>query len=152
MAAPAKTELYSTYKTYLMVGTGSPLSYSEVCPIKSYPDLGGAPDLIDMTTLSNKSKIGVPGIQNNDAMTFEANYNPTVYNELLAYADGTARNWAVYFGASISGSTVTPDGSDGKFTFQGLFDVFVAGGGVNEGRSMTITITPTTDIAFTAPT
>ena len=152
MAAPAKTELYSTYKTYLMVGSGSPLSYSEVCPIKSYPDLGGAPDLIDMTTLSNKSKIGVPGIQNNDAMTFEANYNPTVYNELLAYADGTARNWAVYFGASISGSTVTPDGSDGKFTFQGLFDVFVAGGGVNEGRSMTITITPTSDIAFTAPT
>lgn len=152
MAAPAKTELYSTYKTYLMKGSGSPLSYSEVCPIKSYPDLGGAPDLIDMTTLSNKSKVGVPGIQNNDALTFEANYNPTVYSELLGYADGTARDWAVYFGASISGSTVTPDGSDGKFTFKGIFDVFVAGGGVNEGRSMTITITPTSDIEFTAPT
>lgn len=152
MAAPAKTELYSTYKTYLMKGSGSPLSYSEVCPIKSYPDLGGAPDLIDMTTLSNKSKVGVPGIQNNDALTFEANYNPTVYSELLGYADGTARDWAVYFGASISGSTVTPDGSDGKFTFKGIFDVFVAGGGVNEGRSMTITITPTSDIDFTAPT
>ena len=105
-----------------------------------------------MTTLSNKSKIGVPGIQNNDVMTFDANYNPTVYNELLAYADGTAKHWAVYFGASISGSTVTPDGSDGKFTFDGIFDVFVSGGGVNEGRSMTITITPTTDIDFTAPT
>lgn len=113
---------------------------------------GNTLDLIDMTTLSNKSKVGVPGIQNNDALTFEANYNPTVYSELLGYADGTARDWAVYFGASISGSTVTPDGSDGKFTFKGIFDVFVAGGGVNEGRSMTITITPTSDIDFTAPT
>lgn len=104
-----------------------------------------------MTTLSNKSKIGVPGIQNNDAMTFDANYNPTVYSTLKALADGTAKHWAVYFGASVSGSTVTPDGSDGKFTFDGILDVFVTGGGVNEGRSMTITITPTSDIEFTAP-
>lgn len=108
-------------------------------------------DLIDMTTLSNKSKIGVPGIQNNDAMTFDANYNPTVYTSLKALADGTAKHWAVYFGASVSGSTVTPDGSDGKFTFDGILDVFVTGGGVNEGRSMQISITPTTDIDFTAP-
>ena len=43
MAAPATTELYSTYKTYLMVGSGSPTSYSKLCDIKSYPDLGGAP-------------------------------------------------------------------------------------------------------------
>ena len=112
---------------------------------------GNILDLIDMTTLSNKSKIGVPGIQNNDAMTFDANYNPTVFASLQALADGTAKHWAVYFGASVSGTTVTPDGSDGKFTFDGILDVFVTGGGVNEGRSMTITITPTTDIDFTAP-
>lgn len=151
MAAAATTELYSTYRTYLMQGTGSPLSYSKVCDIKSYPDMGGAPDLIDMTTLSNKSKIGVPGIQNNDAMTFDANYNPTVYTSLKALADGTAKHWAVYFGASVSGTTVTPDGSDGKFTFDGILDVFVTGAGVNEGRSMQISITPTTDIDFSAP-
>lgn len=153
MAAPATSELYSTYKTYLMQGTGSgTLTYSKVCDIKSYPDIGGAPDLIDMTTLSNKSKIGVPGIQNNDAMTFDANYNPTVLSSLQGLADGTAKHWAIYFGASVSGSTVTPDGSDGKFTFDGILDVYVTGGGVNEGRSMQISITPTTDITFTAPT
>lgn len=152
MAAADVNQLYSTYKTFLMQGIGSgTLTYSKVCDIKSYPDLGGSPDLIDMTTLSNKSKIGVPGIQNNDAMTFDANYNPTVYASLQALADGTAKHWAVYFGATVSGTTVTPDGSDGKFTFDGILDVFVTGGGVNEGRSMTITITPTTDIEFTAP-
>ena len=151
MAAADTSQLYSTYKTYLMVGSGSPTSYSKLCDIKSYPDLGGAPDLIDMTTLSNKSKIGVPGIQNNDAMTFEANYNPTVFGSVKAYADGKAYPFAVYFGASASGSTLTPDGSDGKFEFSAMLDVFVSGGSVNEGRGMTITLTPTTDFTFTAP-
>ena len=148
MAAAATSELYSTYKTYLMVGSGSPTSYSKLLDIKSYPDIGGAPDLIDMTTLSNKSKIGVPGIQNNDAMTFEANYNPTVYTSVKAYANGQAYPFAVYFGASGD----TPDGSDGKFTFNAMLDIYVTGGGVNEGRGMTVTLTPTSDFTFTAAT
>lgn len=47
MAAAAVTELYSTYKTFLMQGTGSgTLSYAKVCDIKSYPDLGGSPRVL----------------------------------------------------------------------------------------------------------
>ena len=145
------SNLYSTYKTFLMQGTGSgTLTYAKVVDIKSYPDIGGAPDLIDMTTLSNKSKIGVPGIQNNDAMTFDANYDPTDYQTLKALADGTAKHFAIYFGGTESNGVVTPTGADGKFTFDGILDVYVTGGGVNEGRSMQISITPTTDFAFTA--
>lgn len=152
MAAADSSQLYSTYKTYLMVGSGTQtISYSKLCDIKSYPDIGGAPDLIDMTTLSNKSKIGVPGIQNNDAMTFDINYNPTVYTSVKAYADGKAYPFAIYFGASESGSTVTPDGSDGKFEFTAMLDIFVSGAGVNEGRGAQITLTPTSDFTFTAP-
>lgn len=103
-----------------------------------------------MTTLSNKSKIGVPGIQNNDAMTFDANYDPTDYQTLKALADGTAKHWGIYFGGTESNGVVTPTGDDGKFTFDGILDVYVTGGGVNEGRSMQISITPTTDFTFTA--
>lgn len=151
MAAPATTELYSSYQTYLMNGTGSgTLSYSKVMDVNSIPDLGGKPDFIDMTSLSNAMKVGIPGIQQNDDMTFEANYNPTVYNTFkTTYCDGTAKHWAVYFGANSSG---TPDGSAGIFTFDGVANIYVNGVGVNEGRKMTVTITPTTDIAFTAPT
>lgn len=105
-----------------------------------------------MTTLSNKSKIGVPGIQNNDAMTFDANYDPTDYQTLKALADGTAKHFAIYFGGTESNGVVTPTGADGKFTFDGILDVYVAGGGVNEGRTMQISITPTTDFTFTAGT
>ena len=43
MAAAAVTELYSTYKTFLMQGTGSStLTYAKVCDIKSYPRILGA--------------------------------------------------------------------------------------------------------------
>lgn len=152
MAAASTDKLYSTYKTYLMQGTGSPIAYSKLCDIKTYPDMGGSPDMIDMTTLSNRSKIGVPGIQNNDAMQFTLNYNPTVYSTLHALADGNAYHFAVYFGGTETNSVVTPTGDDGKFTFDAMLDVFVSGKGVNEGREMTLTLTPTTDIAFSAPT
>lgn len=105
-----------------------------------------------MTTLSNKSKIGVPSIQNNDAMTFDANYDPTDYTTLKALADGTAKHFAIYFGGTESNGVVTPTGADGKFTFDGILDVYVTGGGVNEGRTMQISITPTTDFTFTSGT
>lgn len=148
----ATDKIYSTYKTYLMHGTGTDsITYSKLVDIRDYPSLGGQPDLIDMTTLSHKSKIGVPGIQNNDAMTFTANYNPTNYSTLEALEDGSVHHFAVYFGGTESNGTVTPDGSDGKFTFDGLLSVWVEGAGVNEGRTMTVSITPTSEIKFTAP-
>lgn len=153
MAAAAETEMYSTYKSFLMHGTGTgTLTWSKLLDVKDYPNLGGEPDLIDMTTLSNKMKIGIPGIQNSDAMTFTANYNPTVYARIKEMADGTAKHFAVWFGGTVSGSTLTPDGSDGKFTFDGVIDIYVSGKGVNEGREMVVTITPTTDIDFDVPT
>lgn len=43
MAAADTNQLYSTYKTFLMQGTGSgTLTYSKVCDIKSYPRMLGA--------------------------------------------------------------------------------------------------------------
>lgn len=104
-----------------------------------------------MTSLSNKTKVGVNGIQNNDAMNFTINYNPTVKTTLDALCDGEVHDFAVYFGGTESGGVVTPDGSDGKWTFKGTASCYVSGKGVNEGREMVFTITPSTDPVFTAP-
>ena len=41
-----------TNKTYLYRSTDGS-TYSEVCAITSYPDLGGAPESIDITTLKD---------------------------------------------------------------------------------------------------
>ena len=45
---------------------------------------------------------------------------------------------------------VTPDGSNGKFSFDGELSVYPVGGGVNEVVNMNITIAPSTPIAFSA--
>ena len=147
-------QLYSTYKTFLMVGTVSSGSttWEKLIDIRDYPEMGGDPDFIDMTTLSNGSKIGVNGIQNNEALAFTANYNPTTFATLKTYDDGNSHKFALWLGGTVSGSTVTPDGSEGKFEWDGTLSCHLAGGGVNEGRTVNISITPNTDIAFSVPT
>lgn len=45
---------------------------------------------------------------------------------------------------------ITPDGSNGKFSFDGELSVYPVGGGVNEVVNMNITIAPSTPIAFSA--
>lgn len=137
----------STYKVFLMKGTASSGSttYEKLIDIKDFPDLGGAPELLETTTLSDKMQTYIPGIQSNDALEFTANYTKADYEALVALAD-TENEYAVWFGGTESGGVVTPDGSNGKFAFKGTLSVHVVGGGVNEVVDMNITITPSTVI------
>lgn len=132
----------STYQTYLMYKNSS--SYEKVVDIKSFGDLGGTPELLDTTTLSDKAKTSILGIQGQEAIEFEANYTKTDFSTVKAL-EGTEHDFAIYMGASAEG---TPDGSKGKFTFKGNLSVFVKGGGVNEVTGMTISIAPSTPIDF----
>ena len=135
----------STYKAFLMQGTGSPTTYSKLIDIKEFPDLGGAPEMLETTTLSDKMQTYIPGIQSSDALEFTANYTKADYETLAALAD-TEKDFAVWFGGTESGGVVTPDGSNGKFSFKGRLSVYVNGGGVNEVVEMTITIAPSSVI------
>lgn len=135
----------STYKAFLMKGTGSAPTYEKLIDIKDFPDLGGAPEMLETTTLSDGAQTYIPGIQSLEALEFTANYTKTDYTTLVALA-GTDADYAVWFGATETGGVITPDGSDGKFAFKGQLSVFVAGGGVNEVVDMTITIAPSTVI------
>lgn len=138
----------STYKTFLMHGTGSgTVTWSKLVDIKEFPDLGGTPEMIDVTTLSDKMMRYVLGVQSNEGMTFTANYDKTDYTALQALA-GKQEKYAVWFGGTESGGTLTPSGSEGKFSFDGELSVFVAGAGVNAARDMSITIAPSTEIVF----
>ena len=136
----------STYKIFLMMkGDGS--TYQKLVDIKDFPDLGGAPEMLETTTLSDKMQTYIPGIQSIDALEFTANYTKTDFTTLKAL-EGQEKEFAVWFGASNSGGTLTPDGSDGKFEFKGQLSVFPVGGGVNEVVDMTITIAPSTPITM----
>ena len=126
-------------------GTGS--TYEKLVDIKSFPDLGGAPEMLETTTLSDKMQTYIPGVQSLDALEFSANYTKEDFAKLKAL-EGEENSFAVWFGGTEAAGTVTPNGSDGKFEFKGQLSVFPVGGGVNEVVDMTITIAPSTVITF----
>lgn len=137
----------STYKTFLMLGTdtGSGISYSKLVDIKEFPDLGGIPEMLDTTTMSDSARTYILGIQETEAMTFTANYSLADYSTIKAM-EYQEKNFAVWLGANVVNEVATPTGTDGKFEFKGYITVTKNGGGVNEVQNMTITIAPTTVI------
>ncbi len=135
----------STYKIFLMQKKAS--AWEKVVDIKEFPDLGGTPEMLETTTLSDKMQTYIPGIQSLDALEFTSNYTLEEYKKLKAL-EGIDNEYAVWFGGTEAGDTVTPTGSDGKFKFNGQLSVFPVGGGVNEVVDMTITIAPSTPITM----
>lgn len=134
----------STYKVFLMKSTDGSV-YEKLIDIKDFPDLGGSPEMLETTTLSDSMQTYIPGIQSLDALEFTANYTKADFDSLKAL-EGTEMSFAVWFGGTVEGGVATPTGSDGKFEFKGQLSVFPVGGGVNEVVGMTITIAPSTPI------
>lgn len=134
----------STYKVFLMRKNSD---WEKVVDIKEFPDLGGAPEMLETTTLSDRMQTYIPGIQTLDALEFTTNYNLTDYKALKAL-EGKEEEYAVWLGGEEAGESVTPTGSEGKYKFKGQLSVFPVGGGVNEVVDMTVTIAPSTPITL----
>ena len=134
----------STYGVYLHYkGKGSnptPASLTQLIDIKDFPDLGGEPEMLETTTLSDDMQTYIPGIQNLEALTFTCNYDVDDFKKLRAMKD-KEYDFAVLFGDS---------GVNGKFEFSGKLSVYPVGGGVNEVVDMAVTIAPSTPITFSA--
>ena len=131
----------NTYGIQLMKGTkgtGDAITYTKLIDIKDFPDLGGAPEMLETTTLSDAMQTYIEGIQSSDALEFTANYTKDAYSSLTASSiKGQKVPYAVFFGTN---------GTNGKFEFEGYLSVRVNGGGVNEVVGMTISIAPATEI------
>ena len=129
----------NTYGITLMQGakgTGTTITYTKLIDIKDFPDLGGAPEMLETTTLSDAMQTYIEGIQSSDALEFTANYTKEDYTKCNALK-GKEESFAVYFG---------DEGINGKFEFKGYLSARVNGGGVNEVVGMTISIAPSTAI------
>ena len=126
----------STYGIYLMHKVSD--TYEKLIDIKDFPDLGGTPEMLETTTLSDNMQTYIPGIQSLDGLEFNANYTKADFTKLKAL-EGKDESYAVYFGEQ---------GADGKFEFKGSLSVFPVGGGVNEVVGMTISIAPSTPITM----
>lgn len=137
----------SSYKTFLMYKAAAASEYTKLVDIKDFPDLGGAPEMLETTTLSDYMQTFIEGIQSQDALEFTTNYDLTVYKTLTGLK-GTETAFAVWFGGTGEGATLTPTGSEGKFEFKGLLTPRVVGKGANEVREMIISIAPSTPISL----
>ena len=127
----------STAKTFLMMESATPGTFTKLLDIVSYPDMGGAPNKIDTTDLSaTKMKTFINGLMEAPDLVFEANYDEAVYTTISALAD-TKKKFQLHFGTA---------GVDGKFQWEGIPAIWVTGGGVDEARKMTLQISAETEI------
>lgn len=108
---------------------------NKLCDVKDFPDLGGAPELLDITTLSDSSRTYIQGIKDQQALEFTANYDPDAYEAINALT--TTTPFTLEFGI---------DGADSVFTWSGTASAYVLGAGVNEVVEMRIVIIPSTPI------
>lgn len=130
-------------KTFLYRKAGSSSTvpttgFEKLCDITSYPDIGGAPDAIDVTTLSDMVTRNINGIQTSSSHEFGAWYDKEVYENLYAIQkeDETKTQdeldtYQIWFGDG---------GKYGIFEWQGKLSVFAGGAESNAARPMTITI------------
>ena len=131
----------STIGTFLYRGETAD-NMVKLCKIKKYPDLGAAPDMIDITDLEDTDESKIPGVKKAADMAFTANYTPEAYKAVDDEA-GIEGFYEVRFGDA--------EGKDGIFAFKGSHSVFANGGDVNAARDMTITIARSSAIEFTIP-
>ncbi len=101
----------STYKIFLMQKNTS--AWEKLIDIKEFPDLGGAPEMLELLLCLTKCRL-----------TFRV-FSPSIllsslrttldeYKKLKAL-EGTEKEFAVWFGGTEAGDTVTPTGDSGKF-------------------------------------
>lgn len=137
----------NTYQTYLMVSDDGS-TYTNLLPIKSFPDLMQGPNNLETTSLSDAMKTYIPGLKDpGDALEFTANYSAADFAAVTALED-TEKYYAVWIGAS--GTPLAPDGSKGKFSFKGYAYATKNGAGTDEVQDMTVGIIPSTPITFAA--
>lgn len=134
--AEAEKKAVSTIGTILETSTDG-TAWEKLCKIKSYPQLGGAPDQLETTDMEDESQTFEPGVQSMDAMEFTANYTLAAYTAVKAKA-GTALKYRLKMGK---------DGVDGVATWDGQHSVHINEGAVNAIREMTITVSPSTKIS-----
>lgn len=108
-------------------------AFTEIEDLLEVPELGGAPEKIDTTTLKHKTKRSIPGVIDLGDLAFkflydnsgpEANYrvlkglqdNRIVATYKVTYPDGTAHQFDAYIAVKMDGAAVA-----GKLTFTATF-------------------------------
>ena len=138
----------AAYGIKIKYGTAA-ASLTQLYSITSVPEGGGARENIDVTTLADDARVGMPGIKANDALEFNGlkgkfgakDALPTAlvdeYAALKALDSQTAYYWEIEW----------PDGS--KDDWQGYPDVRSASQEINGAPAYILSIIPATGLSTT---
>ena len=110
---------------------------AKVIDIKDFPDMLGAPEQLETTTLSDPAQTFISGIRQTSDLTFTYNYTKEDFTKVEADA-GKALHYALIFS----------DGS--KFTWEGQHSSGLPGKGVNEVIEAQVVCSASTAVQFVA--
>ena len=124
----------NTYGVVLKWGESAE-NVAKVVDIKDFPDLMGAPEPIETTTLSDAAQTHINGIRSSESMAFTCNYTKADFAKVLADAEKDL-HYVLEFA----------DGS--QFTWQGQHTCSITGKGVNEVIEYVINVSASTAVEF----
>lgn len=130
---------HNTIGTILKFGT-SANSLTELCKIKTTPQLNGEREQIESTDLTDSAQTFVPGVQSVENMQFTANFTLEAYTSLKTNAMTQG-----YFELDFVSAGA-------KATWEGKYDVYVNETEVNGLIEMTISVYPSTEVTIAAAT
>ncbi|QAS70263.1 phage tail protein [Oenococcus sicerae] len=117
-------------------------TFTDVAGIQTTPDIGAAPDSIDVTSLADTKRKSVSGLAAAATLAFNVIYKGVNFSALIPKdGDGVQYKWQITY----------PDGM--KATFTGSFTLTVQNAAVNGAITFTISIVVSDGPDFTpAPT
>lgn len=123
------------YKT-----SGAGATYTKIAGLQEFPDIGGAPEQIDITTFDDAMMHYMNGLKDNGTMEFTFLYDKE---------DKSTSNFQVLCGLEDAGNAVSwelklPTGT--KFHWDGEVAVTLSGTGVNDALHFVASIGVATDI------
>ena len=110
---------------------------AKVIDIKDFPDLLGAPEQLETTTLSDAAHTFIGGIRQSSDLTFTYNYTKEDFTKVEADA-GKALHYALIFSVGS------------KFTWEGQHSSGLPGKGVNEVIEAQVVCSASTAVQFVA--
>ena len=134
----------SSYNVVLKTSDTASGSYTKLVDIKDFPDLGSAPDTIEVTTLSDKMKRYVQGLQDTGSFEFTYNYTKDDFTKVAALDDNATHYFELDFGNDGAGG-------EGSFYFAGQVSTYVSGAGTGAVVEAKIIVTCDSEVKTTKP-
>lgn len=110
---------------YATIGITVKVGTTTIAKLLSIGDIGGAPDMIDATTMADSTKKSIPGVQ--DGGSFEIEY---CYDNSASDSDFRALKALQTAGAAVTVEVTMPDTT--KFASTAYVSTWPTGAGVGE--------------------